>query len=139
MRCDVALGAMGCGHFNVFLHRLFAHDHLLRLGCTYNYQPKVTTLDFVLARVIALKLTHVRGLIRCYKYEDSVCCNTSLLMLAQGSVSAISLMSRYTVFKNTPHLGFRPFSSFGLVHHITTLSLIAFSFIPLSPRHLVFQ
>ena len=107
--------------------------------CQPYYQPKVTTLDFVLARVIALKLTHVRGLFQCYNYEDAVCCNTSLLMLAQGSVGVVILISRYTVFKNTPHLGFSLFPLFGLVHHITTLLLMALSSTQLSPRHLVFK
>ena len=81
MRCDFALGAMGCGHFNVFLHRLFAHDHLLRLGCTYNYQPKVTTLDFVLVRVIALKPTPALNIVPLDKYKALVLKNNAHLML----------------------------------------------------------
>ena len=35
VRCDVGAGAMGHGHFTMFLRGLLAHHHLLLLGCTY--------------------------------------------------------------------------------------------------------
>ena len=45
------------------------------------YQPKVTTFDFVLVRVIALKPTPALNIIRLDKYKARVLKNTARLML----------------------------------------------------------
>ena len=52
----------------------------------YNYQHKVATLEFVLARVVALKLTHFPCFLHHYKYKATVYGNTPRLMLAQGTL-----------------------------------------------------
>ena len=61
----------------------FGHGQELTtvLGLWPRYQPKVTTLKFVLVRVIALKLTPTLNTVYHDKYKALVLKNTARLML----------------------------------------------------------
>ena len=60
---------------------LFVRTWLLIFTMEWLYQPKVTTLKFVLVRVIALKPTPTLNTVRLDKYKALVLKNTARLML----------------------------------------------------------
>ena len=69
-------------HFEFVGTKIFptiSYDFLAHV--TYCYQPKVTTLEFVLVRVIALKPAPTLNTVRHDKYKTLVLKNTARLML----------------------------------------------------------